>query len=314
LKIYHAIDEFVPGHGLVVTIGTFDGVHLGHAKLISRIREVALTSGGQTLILTFFPHPRMVLYPDEHGIELLNTMREKEALLREAGIDHLVIHPFDHAFSQMDSADFIREIIHKKLNTKTLVIGYDHHFGRARKGSIDDLNRLGPELGFQVDRIEEEDVHDMAVSSTRIRNALKMGQVEQASQLLGRAYSLTGKVVAGDKLGRTIGFPTANIHIPESYKLIPGQGVYVVKYELEGQSGFGMLNIGTRPTVQANGKLVIEAHLLDFDREIYGAELTLHLLTWIRPGGKFRNLEALKGQLVKDRDFTRAYLQSHQNP
>ena len=311
LRIYHSINEFTPVKNAVVTIGTFDGVHLGHRKLIQKVREIADGIGGETVVLTFFPHPRMVLYPNEHGLELLNTIAEKKALLAKAGVDHLIIHPFDKQFSELSSTEFIQQVIANKLKTKKLVIGYDHHFGKKREGNFNDLLRLAPELGFDVEKIEEEDVNNIAVSSTQVRNALKRGDIDTATAYLGQPYTITGKVVHRNKLGRTIGFPTANLQIEEDYKLIPAEGVYVVKVDLGYESFFGMLSIGRRPTVEQNGELSVEVYILDFDREIYGEEITLHFLKWVREDKKFNDIGELKQQIENDRIFTLNYLQSH---
>ncbi len=310
MKIYNSVNEFIPVENAVVTIGTFDGVHLGHRKLIEKVREIADSIGGETVVLTFFPHPRMVIYPNEHGLELLNTIHEKKELLQDAGVDHLIIHPFDLEFSELSSDDFIREVIVNKLKTKKLVIGYDHHFGKKREGNFDDLVRLAPRYGFEVEKIEEEDVNDIAVSSTQVRNALKSGDVQTAQSYLGRPYTLTGKVVHGKKIGRTIDFPTANLDIEEDYKLIPAEGVYIVKVQIGDEWHYGMLSIGRRPTIEQNGRLSVEVYILNFNREIYGELLTLHLLKWVRGDQKFSGLEDLKHQIEKDRIFTLNYIHS----
>jgi len=310
LKIYHSINEFVPIENAVVTIGTFDGVHLGHKKLVEKLRGLADQVGGETVVLTFFPHPRMVLYPKEHGLELLNTIREKIQLLDEAGVNHLIIHPFDKAFSELSSNDFIKEVIVRKLKTKKLVIGYDHHFGNKREGSFQDLVRLGPELGFEVEQIPEEVVNQMAVSSTQVRNALKKGDIALANSYLGRPYTLTGIVVHGNKLGRKLKFPTANLAIAEDYKLIPAEGVYVSRVIVDSEPYFGMVSIGRRPTVEQNGNLSVEVYILDFNREIYGQEITLQLLTWIREDKKFNGLEELTKQIEMDRTFTLNFIKA----
>ena len=216
----------------VVTIGSFDGVHLGHSKLISRIVEQSGKSGGESVILTFFPHPKMVLNPEEHGVELLSSTQEKIALLEKSGIDTLIIQPFSRDFSEMTAEVFIREVISGALQTKHLVIGYDHRFGNRRSGGIADLQVIGHQLGFTVEEIPEQEVDAMAVSSSRIRTALKSSEIPVANNLLGRPYSLTGLVVRGERLGTTLGFPTANIQVKESYKLVPAEGVYVAQAEI----------------------------------------------------------------------------------
>jgi len=282
---------------------------MGHRKLIRRIREVADAIDGQTLILTFFPHPRMVLYPEEHGVELLTTTNEKIALLSEAGVDHLVIHPFDLEFSKLTSEEFVKKFIVKKLKASRLVIGYDHKFGKHREGSFEDLMRLSEKYDFTVEEISEEDVNNIAVSSTQVRNALKSGDVKSAMDFLGRPYELTGVVIHGNKIGRTIGFPTANIQVPESYKLIPAHGVYIVEVVLLNETHFGMLNIGTRPTIDDKGDLSIEVYILNFNREIYGSELTIRFLARIRDDIKFNSLDDLTKQINNDLVFTLSYLE-----
>jgi riboflavin kinase/FMN adenylyltransferase len=221
VKVFNSLDEFQPIENVVVTIGTFDGVHFGHQQLIQRVNQKAAEINGSSLILTFFPHPRMILYPEEHGIELLNTIREKQTLLEQEGIDNLLILPFDATFAEISSEEFIRKILVEKLKTKVLIIGYDHRFGKNREGSIDDLLKFAPEFGFEVEQIPEQDVNEIAVSSTQIRKSLKRGDVATAAAFLGRPFTLTGTVVQGNKIGRTIGFPTANLQIVENYKLIP---------------------------------------------------------------------------------------------
>lgn len=308
MKIYESLEDYQPADNVVVTIGTFDGVHLGHKKLIKRVREAAAEIGGNSLILTFFPHPRMILYPEEHGVSLLNTVREKQELLEAESIDHLVIQAFTPEFASISSHDFIRKILVEKLRTQRLIIGYDHRFGKNREGSFDDLVKGAAEFGYSVEKIEEEDVNDIAVSSTRIRKALARGDVATATAFLGKPYAMSGMVVHGNKIGRTIGFPTANIQIPEDYKLIPAEGVYVVEVLLGQELHYGMLSIGRRPTLESAGKLSVEVFILDFNREIYGMEITLKLLAWVREDIKFKSLDALTAQIKNDLSFTLNFL------
>ncbi|MFM7177667.1 MAG: bifunctional riboflavin kinase/FAD synthetase [Bacteroidota bacterium] len=307
MKIYQSIDEFKPVEGLVVTIGTFDGFHLGHRKLLSRIVELATENNGESLVLTFFPHPRMVLRPEEHGVELLSTTTEKVELLRECGINHLVIHPFSRDFSALSASQFIQNIIVQKLQASKLVIGYDHRFGNQRTGSIGELRQSGQTLGFEVEEIPEQDIDAIAISSTRIRNALKEGRVDEASVLLGRPYSLSGIVVRGNQVGHSIGFPTANIRVPESYKLIPSEGVYMANFDFAGKSFLSMVSIGRRPTLESHGKLSIEAHVLDFNDDLYGAVVSVYLLKKLRDNIRFENLDALKSQLQLDLQATKEF-------
>jgi riboflavin kinase / FMN adenylyltransferase len=304
MKIYHQIDEFTKIKNAVVTTGTFDGVHLGHQQIIRRLRESADKIGGQTVILTFFPHPRMVLFPD-HKQLLLSTPAEKAALLEKAGIDHLIVHPFTREFSLLSSKEFIEKILVEKLGTRKLVIGYDHHFGKNREGSFAHLREFGPVYGFEVEEIPAQEVDHISISSTRIRQALQAGDIETARDYLGYSYPLSGVVVKGRQLGRSIDFPTANIHIAEPFKLVPADGVYSVWVTRNGTSERfkGMLNIGMRPTI--NGKeRTIEVNLVGFDGDLYGETLTLEFVKRLRNEQKFSGLDELKKQLEKDRAQT----------
>lgn len=308
VKIYHHINTFIPPGIPVVTTGTFDGVHHGHRQIINRLRETASKNGGETVLLTFFPHPRMVLFPD-HVQLLLNTQEEKTKLLREAGIDHLIIHPFTREFSMLTSQEFITDILVSKLSTKKLVIGHDHHFGRNREGSFMHLREFGPLYGFDVEEIPAQEVEHVQVSSTRIRNALGSGDVKTAAVYLGYSYTLSGNVVKGRQLGRTIGFPTANIQIDDTYKLVPANGVYAVIVERGNQGIPGMLNIGVRPTVDQTYTQTIEVHLFDFDEDIYGETLRIHFIDRLRNEQKFADINALRHQLKLDKEEAIAILQ-----
>lgn len=306
MKVYNHIHEFTGAANAVVTTGTFDGVHLGHQQIIRRLRETAARTGGETVLLTFFPHPRMVLFPERAQL-LLNTQEEKTALLEKAGIDHLVVHPFTREFSMLSSADFIQDILVGKLGTKTLVIGHDHHFGRNREGSFAHLKEFGPVYGFEVEEIPAREVEHTTVSSTKIRQALGQGDVETADALLGYRYMLSGMVVKGRQLGRSIDFPTANIRVDDPYKLVPADGVYAVYVNRLGQRFKGMLNIGMRPTIDGKER-TIEVNILDFDADLYGENLTLEFVKRLRDEQKFSGLDALKEQLQKDRQATRLAL------
>lgn len=307
MKVYHSIDEFQKVKGAVVTTGTFDGVHVGHRKIIDRLNEIARKIDGESVLLTFHPHPRMVLFPDDHGLELITTMDEKIQLLEEAGIDNLIIHPFTKGFSRKTSLEFIREVLVEKIGTAVLVIGYDHHFGRNREGSFEHLKESGPLYGFQVEEISVQDVDDVAVSSTKIRNALHNGDVATAGKYLAHPFQLSGTVIHGDKLGREIGFPTANIQVDSDTKIIPANGVYGC-YVLLGEEKFkGMLNIGLRPTVNGNERR-IEVNVFDLDRELYGESITLMLKDRIRNEEKFESVEQLKERLKIDKNLAEAML------
>ncbi len=299
VKIYHSIDEFQSVKNAVVTTGTFDGVHIGHQKIISRLKDVARQVGGETVLLTFFPHPRMVLFSDS-DLKLINTKNEKIKRLEESGIDHLIIHPFSRAFSRLSSIEFVRDILVKKIGTKRLVIGYNHHFGRNREGSFQHLKEYGPLYGFEVEEISAQDIDETAVSSTKIRHALDFGQVDVAAEYLTRPFMLSGIVVRGNHLGRKIGFPTANITVLDAQKLIPAIGVYAVNVFVKETKYKGMLNIGVRPTIDGVQK-TIEVHIFDFDQNVYGEKVSVEFLKWIRKERKFDNLEALKQQLLQDK-------------
>ncbi len=285
----------------MVTTGTFDGVHLGHQKIISRLTDVAAEIGGETVLLTFYPHPRMVLFPEDNELQLLNTQDEKMNLLENYGVNHLIIHPFTKQFSRLSSVEFVRNILVNQLNTKKLVIGYNHHFGRNREGSFEHLKEYGPVYGFDVEEISAKDIEQIEVSSTKIRNALQTGDIQTATKYTGHYYSITGVVVGGKKTGREIGYPTANISMDEKYKLIPADGVYVVKVKHKGVLYGGMLNIGNNPTIKGKGRSM-EVNIFDFDKEIYQDELTVYFIERLRNEEKFAGLEQLKKQLAIDKE------------
>lgn len=300
MKIYNNIDEFEPVKNAVVTIGTFDGVHLGHRKIIERIKELAKASGGETVILTFFPHPRMILHPEDQSLKLINTINEKAELLEQLGVDHLIITPFSRDFSNQTPEGYIRAVLVDKIGTKKIVIGYDHRFGKDREGGLADLQRLAPVYGFEVIEIPEEDIHHVAVSSTRIRNALLNAEIDLANEFLGYPFFISGKVVRGDQIGRQIGYPTANIMVEESYKLIPADGIFAVKIKVNDQEYKGMGYIGHRPTI--NGMMRnIEVNIFDFDLDIYTRPIRMDFIHFIRSDIKFESLDQLKAQLGKDK-------------
>jgi riboflavin kinase/FMN adenylyltransferase len=300
MKIYHGIDDFVRLNYAVVTSGTFDGVHVGHQKILSRLRETAQKNGGETVVITFWPHPRLVLHPEDTSLKLLNTFEEKAALLKAQGINHLVRIPFTKEFSQLSSEEFVTQIIVNTIGTRKLVIGHDHHFGKNREGSFEQLRADGPKYGFDVEEIPRQDIDHVGVSSTKIRKALEEGDIDTATHFLGNFYSLTGRVVMGDKLGRLLGYPTANIEVDTAYKLIPADGIYAVTVDHDSKQYKGMLYIGNRPTV--NGvKRNIEVNIFDFAQDIYGESLTVHFHKLIRGDAKFNDLEALKAQLHLDK-------------
>ena len=310
MKIYEGLDDFVPFENAVVTSGTFDGVHLGHQKILQRIRSIADGIEGETVLITFWPHPRLVLYPDEHRVRLLSSFEEKTRLLKEFGIDHLITISFTREFSQLNSEEFIRQILMKKIRTKVLVIGYDHRFGKNREGGFDHLWENKERYGFEVEEIPRQDIDNSGISSTKIRTALDEGKVDIARKYLGRDYELSGVIIKGQQLGRSIGFPTANIKILHDYKLIPGDGAYAVRVEVEGESYWGMLNIGNRPTVSGIAQ-AIEVNLFDFSGNLYDKRLTVYFKKFLRHEKKFPDLSALKAQLKKDRQAALQYFKEY---
>ena len=300
MKVYHGVENFIPPAFPVVTTGTFDGVHCGHMTILNTLKELAKNNGGETVVVSFNPHPRTVIHPDVE-IKLIQTIEEKIDRLDKAGIDHFVIIPFTKEFSRTSSLAFVRDILIKKLNTKLLVIGYDHQFGRNREGSITDLEDFALAYDFQIQQIEAQTFEDINISSTKIRKALAEGDFKTANQFLGYDFTLSGKVVQGQKMGKTIGFPTANIDVNNIHKLIPSNGVYAVKVGVGGSHYGGMLNIGTKPTVSAGNNESIEVHIFDFDSDIYGESITVSFIKRIRSEQKFDGIKALSNQLVNDK-------------
>ena len=284
----------------VVTIGTFDGVHIGHQKIINRLVHIAKTNELQALVLTFFPHPRMVVQNDS-SIKLINTIDEKAAQLQQLGVDHLVLKEFTKSFSRLTALEYVRDILVNKLKVKHIIVGYDHHFGRNRTATIEDLIEFGKFYGFEVTQIDAQEVGDVAVSSTKIRTALHEGDMRVANSFLGYNYMLTGVVTKGKGLGKNLNFPTANIHIEESYKLIPKDGVYLVQSQIGGHHTYGMMNIGKNPTVSQDNQTHIEVHFFDYEGDLYGKTLKIELLDHLRSEIKFPNVDALKAQLKKDK-------------
>ena len=308
LKIFNSIKSFNATKPTIVTIGTFDGVHLGHQKIVEQITKNADALNCESLLLTFFPHPRMVL---QEGTEMkqLNTLNEKIALLDNLGIDNLVVHPFDKEFSRLTAEEFVKKVLVDVFKIKKIIIGHDHRFGRNRTATIDDLINFGETYGFEVEQISAEEINEVSISSTKIRNALLEGNIELAANYLGYDYSLTGIIFKGKQLGRTIGYPTANITIEEDYKLIPNNGVYIAKSVLNGKTVFGMMNIGTRPTVDGT-KQTIEINFFDFKQDLYGQKITISLLHRMRSEQKFESIDALKNQLGKDKKTALAFIEN----
>lgn len=308
MKIFNSIKSFNATKPTIVTIGTFDGVHLGHQKIVAQITKNADALNCESLVLTFFPHPRMVLQ-ESTEMKQLNTLNEKIALLDNLGIDNLVVHPFDKEFSRLTAEEFVKKVLVDVFKIKKIIIGHDHRFGRNRTATIDDLINFGETYGFEVEQISAEEINEVSISSTKIRNALLEGNIELATNYLGYDYSLTGIIFKGKQLGRTIGYPTANITIEEDYKLIPNNGVYIAKSVLNGKTVFGMMNIGTRPTVDGT-KQTIEINFFDFKQDLYGQKITISLLHRMRSEQKFESIDALKNQLGKDKKTALAFIEN----
>ena len=301
-----SISKYDEKHPIVITIGTFDGVHIGHRKILEKIINHAKNSNLKSAVLTFFPHPRMVLQKDA-DIKLLNTIEEKKAILEKMGLDILVIHPFTREFSRLSATEFVRDLLVNKLKAKKIIIGYDHRFGRNRNANITDLIAFGNALDFSVEEIPAQEIDEVSVSSTKIRKALKEGDIETANSYLGYEYMLTGTIKKGKGLGRKLGFPTANLVIAESYKMIPKNGSYVVKSNIAGKIVFGMMNIGYNPTVNGTSK-TIEIHFFDFDDDLYDTMIRVDILARLRDEHKFDSVEALKDQLEKDKENSLTFI------
>ncbi|WP_298140915.1 bifunctional riboflavin kinase/FAD synthetase [Flavobacterium sp.] len=302
MKTFNSINSYKTSKISIVTIGTFDGVHIGHNHILQKLVYDAKNSESESLVLTFFPHPRMILQ-ENNEVKLLNTITEKSKLLENIGIDNLIIHPFDKEFSRLTAEDFVKTILVEKFNIQKIIIGYDHRFGRNRTATIDDLIIFGKQYGFEVEQISAQQIDEISVSSTKIRTAILDGNITLANNYLGYNYSFSGTVVKGKQLGRTIGFPTANINIDEEYKLIPKNGVYIVKSLISGNNFYGMMNIGTRPTVNGLNQ-TIEVFFIDFDSNLYDQKITIEILDFIRDEQKFDSLESLKKQIEIDKQTT----------
>ena len=305
LKIFHSINDFSSTKKTILTLGTFDGVHIGHKKILDKVINSTENGEYESLVLTFFPHPRMVLQENSE-IKLLNTITEKIELLENMGIHNLVIHPFDETFSRLTAEDFVQTVLVEKFNIHKIIIGYDHRFGRNRTANIDDLIEYGIKYGFEVEQISVKEIDDISVSSTKIRTALSEGDMAKANNYLDYNYTLSGTVFQGKQLGRTIGFPTANIKIEEDYKLIPKKGAYIVTSTINNSLVKGIMNIGLNPTVQGEN-LSIEIHFLDFDQDLYGKKITVNLLQYLREEQKFNFLEELTNQLQLDKTTALEY-------
>jgi riboflavin kinase/FMN adenylyltransferase len=307
LIIHKSINEVKQITNPILTVGTFDGVHIGHQKIISRINEIAREKGGESVLLTFHPHPRKVLFPDDDSLKLINTIEEKTALLEQFGLDHVIYMAFEKQLSRMSPVEYVRDILVNKIGINTIVIGYDHHFGRNREGDIELLKELGPIYDFEVIEISAQEIDEITVSSTKVRRAIEGGEIKTANEFLGHEFSISGKVVRGNQIGRKIGFPTANIEVSDINKIIPGNGVYAVKGLINGKELGGMLNIGFKPTVGKN-KQSIEVHFFNFKEDLYDQELTIQFVGRIRDEEKFENIEQLKNQLSKDEQLAKSII------
>ncbi len=328
MKIYRSLDDFTPLENAVVTIGTFDGVHIGHQKILSHLKESAKKINGETVLLTFYPHPRLIINPNDDSLRLINDIEEKVHQLALAGIDHLIITPFSRDFSNQTPEEYISNVLVGKLGTKKIVIGYDHHFGKDRMGTLADLEKYAHIFDYSVDQIPEQDINDVAVSSTRIRESLIKGDIHTANLYLGYPFELTGTVVRGDQIGRTIGFPTANLNVKEKHKLIPAYGIYAIEVEIfdhieDVVTGHyvepvpvevvrGMGYIGTRPTVDGMNR-TIEVNLFDFNKEIYGKSLSVKFIHFIRQDERFDSLEEMMKQIQADEVQIRAIFKNKEN-
>lgn len=308
MKTHYSVLDFNQLKQTIITIGTFDGVHLGHQSILKKVVEAKENNTYEASLLTFFPHPRMVLQQDT-SIKLLNTIDEKAELLDKFGIDNLIIHPFDAVFSNLSAEEFVKEILIDRLNIHKIIIGHDHRFGKNRTADISDLILFGKKYGFEVEQINAHEIDEIAISSTKIRKALMEGNIKLANQFLGYSYFISGKVIEGKKIGRTLGFPTANIQINESYKLLPKNGVYIVSSEINDIQYFGMMNIGNNPTLGENEQS-IEVHYFDMSENIYNKKLKISILEHIRDERKFNSLPDLQAQLEKDKLFSLNYIQN----
>ena len=311
MKIFHSINEFHSNKKTILTLGTFDGVHIGHAAILKKLTQNTNNGEFESTVLTFFPHPRMVLQ-GKFDLKLLNTINEKMELLETIGIENLIIHPFDESFAQLSAEEFVKTVLVDQLHIQKIIIGYDHRFGKNRTANIDDLIHFGTQYGFEVEQISAQEINAISISSTKIRTALETGDIQLANEYLGYAYFLSGTVVKGKQLGRTIGFPTANIELKEAYKLVPKNGVYIVRSDINGAQVFGMMNIGFNPTVEGKTK-TIEVHFFDFNDAIYDSHIKIAILQRIRSEKKFESVALLTKQLEDDQNFSKQYLQNLEN-
>lgn len=308
MKSYKNISDYTIEKGAVVTIGTFDGVHQGHQKILSRVTEIAVNRDLTSILLTFFPHPRMVLQPD-NDLQLINTIEERKSLVFNTGIEHIITHPFSREFARTTAHEYVKNILVDQLNAKVVVIGYDHRFGRNRAASVVELLEYAKEYDFEVVEISKKEVEEVAVSSTKVRNAITDGDLQTVTRYLNRPYSIYGTVVTGKQLGRTLGYPTANLKVAESYKLLPKNGVYVTSAVIEGATYYGMTNIGTNPTVDKGLTTTIETYFFDFMGDLYDTQLELSFHKRLRDEVQFKSLELLQKAMNQDELNARNYVQ-----
>jgi len=308
MKVYRSLGEIPKIKNPVVTIGTFDGVHQGHKQIIDRLKKACKEIKGESFIFTFHPHPRQVLFPHQADLKLLTLTDEKLRLLEKGGVDHVLVFPFTKEFSLLSAGDYIRQILVDAIGTKKLIIGYDHKFGNKREGTIETLKHFSSQYGFTVEEIPAHEIDHINVSSTKIRKALDLGDIQTANSFLGYPYFLSGRVVAGKKLGRQLGYPTANLQIEDGTKLVPGIGVYAVTTIISGARYKGMMSIGLNPTTDTDNKLKIEVNIFNFDKEIYGKEITIEFCRRLRNEEKFASLEELKKQLAIDKENALSFL------
>jgi riboflavin kinase/FMN adenylyltransferase len=305
VEVFNGLEQGYTIESPVLTIGTFDGVHVGHQKILNKIKEIAHLENGETVLFTFSPHPRTVLFPEHHNLKLIQTQEEKLAKLKRMGVDNVIVYPFSKEFSRTPATEFVRDYLVNKIQVDTIVIGYDHQFGKNREGSLEHLRELSLVYGFKVIEIPAEEIDDVNVSSTKIRNALEVGDIATANQFLGEPFQLSGKVVQGRGVGRTIGYPTANIELSDPLKIVPANGVYAVRCMIDGELKAGMMNIGVRPTVDDDNCRTIEVFVLDFKNDLYGKNILLEVIQFIRKEIRFDTIEQLTNQLIEDEKLVR---------
>lgn len=310
MKTHHKASSFKANRKTAVTIGTFDGVHLGHRKIIQRLTNIAVQKNLDSVLLTFFPHPRMVLQQSK-DLKLINTIEEKKQLLQKTGLNHLIIEPFTLEFSRLTAHEYVKEFLINHLNAAVVIVGYDHRFGRNRKANIENLKKFSKEYNFEVIEISKQDIDDVAISSTKIRNAIQSGEIDLANKYLTKPFLLSGNVVKGKQLGKSLGYPTANLHINEDYKVLPKEGVYVVKAKIDKKWYFGMMNIGHNPTVSESGQTTIETYFFDFEGDLYDKPLQIQMLKRIRDEKKFDTVESLISAMKSDEVFSRKFIENH---